>query len=287
MLFECAIGDAYGFGFEYADENLPLNDLSRYVKHPTYGQSLQLGQYTDDTQMSIAIAEALVEGRYWERYSLAQKFVEVFKRDPRDGYARGFQQVLESVNTGVQLVQMLKPDSNKSGAAMRASPIGVLRDRQEVIDKALLQASITHDTPEGRWAAAAAALMSHFFLHTEHPKRELSQWIRVWCIQGGDITGIDWTEPWVGKVGAQGWMSVRAAMTAVMAHNSLSEILRACVAFSGDVDTVAAIALSAASCSREVKRDLPEHLQTNLEAGPFGAAYLKQLDRKLFAFAFP
>jgi ADP-ribosylglycohydrolase len=121
MLFECAIGDSYGFGFEYADENLPLNTLDRYVKHPTYGR-LRPGQYTDDTQMSIAIAEALVDGIQWEPYPLAQKFVEVFKRDPRDGYSKGFQAILESVNTGVQLIGKLTPSVTSPGLRCALAP---------------------------------------------------------------------------------------------------------------------------------------------------------------------
>ncbi len=58
MLLELAIGDAYGAGFEYADEMIACNDLSRYLKHPRH--NIQPGCYTDDTQMSIAIAETLV-----------------------------------------------------------------------------------------------------------------------------------------------------------------------------------------------------------------------------------
>ena len=283
MLVECAIGDAYGFGFEYADENLPLNTLERYLMHPTYGK-LRPGQYTDDTQMSIAIAEAIVDGLQWEPYPLAQKFVEVFKRDPRDGYSKGFQAILESVDSGVQLIGKLNPISDKSGAAMRAGPIGILSDRREVIEKALLQASITHNHPDGRWAAAASALMTHFFLHTTHPKHELGQWIRVWCVQAGDCTGIRWAEPWTGKVGAQGWMSVRAAITAIQAHDTLADILKACVAFSGDVDTVAAIALSAASCSPTIGKVLPRALVDGLEAGPYGGQYLRALDQRLLSY---
>jgi ADP-ribosylglycohydrolase len=283
MLVECAIGDAYGFGFEYADVNLPLNTLERYLMHPTYG-TLRPGQYTDDTQMSIAIAEALVERLPWNKYKLAQKFVEVFKRDPRDGYSKGFQQILESVDDGLGLIQRLNPISDKSGAAMRASPIGVLKDRREVIERAQIQAAITHDTPDGRWAAVASALMSHFFLHTNYPKHELGQWIRVWCVQAGDHTGIRWSEPWTGRVEAQGWMSVRAAITAIQAHDTLADILKACVAFSGDVDTVSAIALSAASCCPTIGKVLPRGLVDGLEAGPYGGQYLRKLDRDLMLF---
>lgn len=284
MLFECAIGDAYGFGFEYADENLPFNTLEHYLPHPTYGH-LRPGQYTDDTQMSLAIAEALVERLPWNEFKLAQKFVEVFRRDPRDGYSKGFQQILETVDDGLQLIQRLNPISDKSGAAMRAGPIGVLKNRREVIERAHIQAAITHNTPDGRWAACAAALMTHFFLHTSYPKHELGQWIRVWCIQEGDHTGIRWSEPWTGKVGAQGWMAVRAAITAIQAHDTLADILKACVAFSGDVDTVSAIALSAASCCPTIGKVLPRALVDGLEDGPYGGQYLRKLDMDLLRLA--
>jgi hypothetical protein len=126
--------------------------------------------------------------------------------------------------------------------------------------------------------------MTHFFLHTEHPKHELGEWIRAGCIQAGDHTGIRWNEPWTGKVRAQGWMSVRAAITAIQAHDTLADILKACVAFSGDVDTVAAIALSAASCSSTIGKVLPRALVDGLEAGPYGGSYLRRLDMKLLNY---
>ena len=275
MLFESAIGDAYGFGFEYADENLPLNDLSRYVRHPTYGASLRPGQYTDDTQMSIAIAEALVEGIPWTKLALARKFVEVFKRDPREGYAKGFQKILEESKTGVDLLSKLDPNSDKSGAAMRAGPLGHVQDTQSLIAMAEIQASITHDTPDGRAAAVAAALMTHYFLYEDSPKSRLGLYLN------SHLEGRDWNEPWVGRVKARGWMSVRGAVTAIRTYDSLSSILRACVAYSGDTDTVSAIALSAASCCPAIIQDLPLVLIEGLEGAPYGGPYLKQLDQRL------
>ncbi|HYP18891.1 MAG TPA: ADP-ribosylglycohydrolase family protein, partial [Chloroflexia bacterium] len=77
-------------------------------------------------------------------------------------------------------------------------------------------------------------------------------------------------------------MSVRAAVTTVAGSSSLSELLRRCVDYTGDVDTVAAIALAAGSCSREVRQDLPEVLAEGLETGKYGREYLSELDRRLF-----
>ena len=54
-----------------------------------------------------------------------------------------------------------------------------------------------------------------------------------------------------------------------------------CINFSGDVDTVATIALAAASYSPEIEQDLPSNLYRNLERSTYGYDYLKELDIKL------
>ncbi|WP_334947983.1 hypothetical protein [Nostoc sp.] len=96
----------------------------------------------------------------------------------------------------------------------------------------------------------------------------------------GYVSG-EWSKPWEGKVKSKGWMSVRAAITAVMRNDSMSELLQDCIAFTGDVDTVAAIALAAGSCSKEITQDIPNHLVTGLENGAYGRDYLIDLDKQL------
>jgi hypothetical protein len=68
-----------------------------------------------------------------------------------------------------------------------------------------------------------------------------------------------------------------------MGAYSMTEILRACVAVTGDVDTVAAIALGAAAACGEVKQDLPESLMQGLENGAYGRDFLADLDARLMA----
>jgi ADP-ribosylglycohydrolase len=75
--------------------------------------------------------------------------------------------------------------------------------------------------------------------------------------------------------------SVHAAASAVMSHGSMSELLRACVALTGDVDTVATIALAAGACSREMTQDLPVQLIQGLENDKFGRDFLVDLDKQL------
>ena len=54
-----------------------------------------------------------------------------------------------------------------------------------------------------------------------------------------------------------------------------------CVNFGGDVDTVATIALAAASCCSDYTRDIPQVLVDELENGKYGRNYIMELDAKL------
>lgn len=276
MLLELAIGDAYGAGFEYTGRvERPDPATMRYVQHPTH-RGTKPGMYTDDTQMSLAIAELLVEGTPWTPFYIAQQFVTAFHRDPREGYASSFHGFLKKTTTGDDFLANIRPHSDKSGSAMRAGPIGVLPDLWMVLDYAKVQAKVTHDTPDGIAAAQAAALMTHYFLYRLGPTADLGQFLER------HVPG-QWSAEWYGKVGPKGWMSVRAAVTAVQRNDSLAELLADCVSFSGDVDTVATIALAAASGSEEHAKDLPPALVGGLENGPYGRDYLIGLDARLLA----
>ncbi|WP_293152960.1 hypothetical protein [Okeania sp. SIO2C9] len=72
-------------------------------------------------------------------------------------------------------------------------------------------------------------------------------------------------------------MSVRAAITAVERNEKMSSLLMDCINFTGDVDTVATIALAAGSCSEEIVQDLPENLKLLLENGKYGRDFLTSL----------
>jgi ADP-ribosylglycohydrolase len=67
-------------------------------------------------------------------------------------------------------------------------------------------------------------------------------------------------------------------------------MLQECIAFTGDVDTVAAVAMGSASMSRQIVHDLPSLLVAQLEDGAYGRKYIDELDEKLlvkFGFRAP
>jgi hypothetical protein len=64
--------------------------------------------YTDDTQRTVANVLAILE-RDISPENLAKHYVGVFKRDPRKGYARGYQAFLESVADGDDYLRRIRP----------------------------------------------------------------------------------------------------------------------------------------------------------------------------------
>jgi len=273
MMLELAIGDAYGAGFEYATEMLEYNDLSRYVQHPRH-RGTRPGMYTDDTQMSLAICEQLLSDEEWSRERLASRFADVFHRDQREGYAGGFPAFLKKTQCAAAFLRHIRPDSDKSGAAMRAGCLGLLPEISEVKRLSELQSTLTHNTASGIASAQAAALMVHAAHYGCCALSETGKWLV------SEIGG-RWDEAWNGKVKSKGWMSVSAALTALQRNTSMSQLLLDCISFKGDVDTVATIALAAASASTEYRRDLPAVLIDTLENGSYGRDYLISLDDAL------
>ncbi len=270
-----AYGDAKGVCVEYAPPEIlaQYDPLGGYVRHHKYETGN--GRYSDDVQAEIAIAEVIVSGRPLTPMLLADAFVNVYKRDRRPGYASGYQALLNSVNDGTDFLKTIRPDSDKSGAAMRILPAGIFPTERQVIHFATLQACLTHSQPDGINAAIAAALMSHYFLYDLGPKAGLGSYL------ASKIPG-PWAQPWSAEyVGQQGWMSVQAAVTAVISCDTMSELLTKCIKFGGDTDTVATIALGAAACSDEVLRDLPAAVTEGLENGPYGRDFLRGLDATL------
>ncbi|BCL82258.1 hypothetical protein ccbrp13_47230 [Ktedonobacteria bacterium brp13] len=85
-----------------------------------------------------------------------------------------------------------------------------------------MQASITHNTLDGIHAAVAASLMTHYFIYRLGPRQVLGSFLEQY------VPG-KWSRPWLGEVGAKGWMSVRAAITAITHNDHMSSLLKDCI----------------------------------------------------------
>jgi len=277
-----ALGDAYGFCFEFVEPAFvhSFNDLS-YHQHPEF-TTVTPGRYSDDTQMQLGLAELLIqEGSDWSPLKVADQFVSVYKRDPRPGYAKRFRCLLDEVSCGQELLTRLNPQSERNGAAMRASVIGLLPGLELVKHLTALQASVTHNTSGGIDSAIASALICHYFRFISPNTQELPDFL------SDHIPTHDWYTPWQGRVPVHGISTVQAALTALRSSSSLSQILKRCISFTGDVDSVATIACSCSAVNDQIRKDLPTNLWTNLENTSYGLNYLQKIDKRLHSASLP
>jgi ADP-ribosyl-[dinitrogen reductase] hydrolase len=273
LIFHIAIGDAYGAGFEFAPREKidRSNTLMGFVPHET---GIAAGHYTDDTQMSIAVCEVLLSGGGKSSDDFAEAFVRCYRRDPRQGYARGLQGLFDQSSSGRHFRSLIRPHSRRNGAAMRSVPLGLLASVSQIAEVSHAQAVVTHGTPEGILSSRVVALMVHYALYHDRRVADLAELIER-------DTGFRLRSDWNDEVECDAIQTLHAVYTALINNNSMSGLLRDCVNYGGDVDSVAAIAMGIAAASLEYTDDIPDALRQGLEAGPYGRPFLLQLDDSL------
>jgi poly(ADP-ribose) glycohydrolase ARH3 len=164
-LLGLAVGDACGAPFEGMPATAIHYDFGgseRLVRHPP----VDVLYCTDDTHMTIGVAETLVAHGEIVDATLVDRFVTHY--DPARGYGTGARRLLEAARRGEDwrpLATSIFPGGSLgNGAAMRVAPVGLLfnDDLDRVADQATLSALPTHVHPVGidgaRIQAIAVAL---------------------------------------------------------------------------------------------------------------------------------
>ena len=121
--------------------------------------------YTDDTVMTLAVANKILKESTYER-----ELQEFGKRYPKSGYGTNFKEWVFSDDP--------KPyNSYGNGSAMRVSPIAyAFNDINEVLSEAKRSADITHNHPEGiKGAQAVAAAV--FMARNGSSKNEIRSYV--------------------------------------------------------------------------------------------------------------
>lgn len=138
------IGDIAGSRFEFGKP--PQSGFQLFVDSPDC-------DYTDDTILTIAIADAIINHRdYGESlYDWGHRYPA-----PLGCYGTGFGSWLESPNPQPY-------NSCGNGSAMRVSPVGWLfHDYHEVMEQARLSAMPSHNHPEGVKGAQCVATIIYW-----------------------------------------------------------------------------------------------------------------------------
>jgi len=139
-----AVGDALGAPFEGMGMVSPA-DLKNLEAEP--GQL----RYTDDTHMTLGMAESLLEKRGFDGEHMAMTFAQNYRQEPWRGYGAGPPQVFRLLVQGVPWDQAGGTlfggnGSFGNGAAMRVTPaaLAYYRYPQSVVSVAAQSALITH-----------------------------------------------------------------------------------------------------------------------------------------------
>jgi ADP-ribosyl-[dinitrogen reductase] hydrolase len=273
MLLEIAIGDSYGAGFEFSpvEKVLKYNNIHEYQTHEK--GEIGIGKYTDDTQMSLAIIELMLSKKKLNTENFAKYFFKGFNRDPRKGYASKFYDILMNAKNAEDMTSMLIPNSTRNGAMMRSVPLGRCASTKFIMDICRIQSSITHATEVAIRSSQVIALASHYLMRGAKLE-DLEDLLK----QHFNRLDIDYYHS--GPVPCDAIVTVDAVMTALLRNRNMCSLLMDCVNFTGDVDSVAAVALGLASLSDEYDRRLPSSLLNSLENGKYGKDYLIAIDKQ-------
>lgn len=252
-MYGALLGDMIGAPYEFDRGN-------KSKEFPLFCEN---SRFTDDSVMTIAVAEALLDSRFLDDDSIRAALIKSMrkwgKKYPDAGYGRKFLCWLREKDP--------KPyGSCGNGSAMRVSAAGWLFDTlEETREKARLTAEVTHDHPEGIKGAEAAS-SAIFLARTGRSKEE----IRDYIVQefGYDLSRTcDQIRPsYYHNESCQ--KTVPEAITAFLEGTDFEDVIRTAVSLGGDCDTLTCIAGSIAEAfygvpailKAECKSRLPEDM---------------------------
>ncbi|MCQ2089074.1 MAG: ADP-ribosylglycohydrolase family protein [Fibrobacter sp.] len=257
-------GDTIGSPYEFDSNNYKGTDFPLFNK---------VSEYTDDSVMTVAVANAVMmgfaEGFGGEPDAAKDKFdaakdkpdeqkteeAMVFsmrslgRRFPYAGYGGRFCRWLESDNPQPY-------NSWGNGSAMRVSAVGWAYDTLEEVEKyAEISARVTHNHPEGiKGAKAVAAAI--FLGRAGKSKQEILDYVeRTYGYAISQMTCDKIRPGYHMNESCQG--TVPQAFCAFREGNSFEEVARLAVSLGGDSDTLCCIACAMA----EAVYGIPEDIQ--------------------------
>lgn len=253
-LLGLALGDALGAGYEGG----VLERLFwRVIGTTRAGRS----RWTDDTQMSLDVAECLIASGGLDLEDLAARFAVNYTWTR--GYGPSTSRLLKRVAGGMHWREanrtVHRDGSYGNGGAMRAPVVGLFYSNRpdDLVAAARLSASVTHVHPLGMEGAALVASATAAALLRHTPAEVLEGAASVCTLEpflARLETAIDWfnsgAEPGPTEVAGQLGHGVAASESCVTAvyvavrflNRTFLELHQFVAACGGDVDTIGAMA---------------------------------------------
>lgn len=229
---------------------------SYYEAHPTKDVGFELfpvgAHPTDDTVMTLAVAEWLMEDADHTHEGLVCYMRKWGRKFPNAGYGALFEKWL--------LAEHPKPyGSYGNGSAMRVSPVGLYSSTlEEAVSLARISAEVTHNHPEGIKGAEALAA-SVWMAKNGKDKTEIREYIedRFGYDLGRSI--VDMRKHYVFDATCQG--SVPQAIRAYIESDDFESAIRLAVSLGGDADTLASMAGAIAAATSDEKYMINKDLE--------------------------
>lgn len=213
-------------------------------------------RFTDDTVMTLAVAEWLMTDPNHQAHTLVACMQRLGRKYPNAGYGGLFSKWLHDPHPQPY-------GSYGNGSAMRVSPVGLYANSlEEALDLARVSASVSHNHPEGIKGAQAIAasvyLRYHEHASPDHIKEYVTQ--RFGYDLDFDLEELRKTYRFDSSCAG----SVPVAIKAFLDRNMYpaEDALRLAISMGGDSDTIGAMTASIAGAVTEPKDGfgLDEHL---------------------------
>ena len=257
-MYGAILGDIIGSPYEFDQNNIKTTEFDLFSER---------SEFTDDSVMTLAVAEALMNGGIdADEETMKKALVDAMKkygeRYPFAGYGVNFSMWIAQEDP--------KPyNSFGNGSAMRVSAVPWLcqEDMAKMLRIAALTAAVSHNHPEGIKGAQATAAVIFMAIHGA-PKQVIKDTISK--VFRYDLSRTcDEIRPEYHHVEAC-QETVPQAIIAFLEGDSFEEVIRLAVSLGGDSDTLTCIAGSMAEAfygvPEELKREARERLSDDLRA---------------------
>jgi len=280
-----AIGDSLGARREGSAEFVEIADLSP--------------RYTDDTALTIAVAESLIENKDFHYWHMAERFLKIYEQEPWRRYGHTLSRVFRLMRNGKLGFGMIDRDiypegSFGNGAPMRVAPVGLLYydDPRALRDIAYNCAGITHSHELGLEGAALQACAVALAVLADPRDIRTTEYLgtlRMFAKPGPyqdklktivELLGVETSREDVVKklgTGASSLESVSTAIYAFLSHRDFKSSVIYAVSLGGDADTIGAMTGAIAGACYGIE-GIPSQWRETVE----NREYLELLGKKLW-----
>lgn len=200
--------------------------------------------FTDDTVMTLAVAEWLMSDPSHSEHTLVECMQRLGRKYPNAGYGGMFRRWLSTDNPEPY-------NSFGNGSAMRVSPVGLYANSmKEALELARITASVSHNHPEGiKGAQAIAAAI--YLKRTEmfDVEGKIKRFVEQNFGYNLDVNIRDIRDDYSFDVTCQGSVPI-AIMAFLQEPHKAEKAIRLAVSMGGDSDTIGCMTASIAATER-------------------------------------